>query len=80
MKKNFILLFGSLSLLAASGCMTRGVHGKATMTSDGMPKETVQRPALYLLVPLTVAGDIITLPVQACLHYNYKDTEADPWR
>jgi hypothetical protein len=67
-------------LLTLTGCMTRGVLGKATVTSDGMVSDNVERPAFYALVPLALVGDAVTLPVQACMHFAYRDSEGDPWR
>lgn len=50
------------------------------MTAAGIPSDHVEQPAYYLLVPLTIPGDIITSPVQAYLHFTGKGTEIDPWQ
>jgi hypothetical protein len=79
--KNMVSLVATaLALLVASGCMTRGVIGKPRMTSEGEPSKHTERPGLYFFTPLTAVGDAVTLPVQACLHFSYKGSEADPWR
>ena len=69
-----------LALVCAGGCMTRGVCGHAKMNSQGIPSDHVQLPAYYFLVPFTIAGDIVTSPVQAYLHFTGKGTEIDPWQ
>jgi len=69
-----------LLLLLLSGCMTRGACGRAKMDSTGIPSDHVEQPAYYFLIPFTVAGDIVTSPVQAYLHFTDKGTEMDPWQ
>ena len=69
-----------LALLNLCGCMTRGVCGRAKMNTQGIPSERVEQPGYYFLAPLTLAGDIVTSPIQAYLHFTCKGTEIDPWR
>ncbi len=50
------------------------------MDSEGIPQDRAVRPGYYALVPLTVAGDVVTFPVQAVCHFAYKGHEGDPWK
>ena len=68
------------TLLSLCGCMTRGVVGHAKMNKDGIPTEHVEQPGYYFLVPFTVVGDVVTFPIQACLHFTSKGTDVDPWQ
>jgi hypothetical protein len=50
------------------------------MDAKGLPTDHVEQPGYYFLVPFTVAGDIVTSPVQAYLHFTGNGTEIDPWK
>ncbi len=75
-----MLLLPFVLLPLLSGCMTSSVCGKARMDSEGIPQDRAVRPGYYALVPLTVAGDVVTFPVQAVCHFAYKGHEGDPWK
>ncbi len=76
MKHFCLLTLPLLTLPALSGCMTGLVCARAS-TTDGT---RVAEPGYYPLVPLTVVGDAVTLPIQACYHFAFEDSEYDPWR
>ncbi len=63
------LLLG-IALLATSGCISRHlVRDKAQAhveysLADGRAREVEGQPGYYALLPLSVAGDIVTSPLQ----------------